>query len=153
VSLDLGIPLTLISEAVFARCLSAMKEGRVEASKALHPPASQFKRKKQEFLADLEKALYAPKLVSYAQVSFSFRKPRKNSTKLNYGAIATFGVAAAYPFRSWRKSRRHLTRIRACRLLLAPFSRRGLNDRKGPGGVSCRRLCSMESGCRPFRRH
>ncbi len=90
VSLDLGIPLTLISEAVFARCLSAMKEERVEASKLLHPPVKQFKRKRQEFLADLEKALYASKVVSYTQGFVLLREAAKEfHWNLNYGAIAT----------------------------------------------------------------
>jgi 6-phosphogluconate dehydrogenase len=90
VSLDLGIPLTLISEAVFARCLSAMKDSRVEASEALRPPAKQFKRKKQEFLSDLEKALYASKIVSYAQGFSLLQEAAKEfHWNLNYGAIAT----------------------------------------------------------------
>ena len=67
VSLDLGIPLTLISEAVFARCLSAMKEERVAASRVLHGPCGMFTGDRQEFLNDLEKALYAAKIVSYTQ--------------------------------------------------------------------------------------
>src|SRR5512141_204044 len=65
VSLDLGIPLTLISEAVYARCLSATKEERVEASKVLLGPKPKFTGDKQVFLSDLENALYASKLVSY----------------------------------------------------------------------------------------
>jgi 6-phosphogluconate dehydrogenase len=90
VSLDLGIPLTLISEAVFARCLSAMKEERAEASKMLHSPARQFKRKKQLFLIDLEKALYASKIVSYTQGFVLLREAAKEfHWNLNYGAIAT----------------------------------------------------------------
>lgn len=90
VSLDLGIPLTLISEAVFARCLSAMKDERVEASKILHPPVKQFKRKRQEFLADLEKALYASKIVSYTQGFVLLHEAAKEfHWNLNYGGIAT----------------------------------------------------------------
>jgi 6-phosphogluconate dehydrogenase len=66
-SLDLGIPLTLISEAVYGRCLSAMKDERVEASKSLRGPAAKFSGDRQAFVNDLEKALYASKIVSYAQ--------------------------------------------------------------------------------------
>jgi 6-phosphogluconate dehydrogenase len=89
VSLDLGVPLTLISEAVFARCLSAMKEERVEASKLLHAPPKQFKRKKQDFLKDLEKALYASKIVSYAQGFVLLKEAAKEyKWNLNYGGIA-----------------------------------------------------------------
>ena len=88
-SLDLGIPLTLISEAVFARCLSAIKEERVEASKALQGPRQKFTGDKRAFLADLEKALYASKIVSYAQ-GFTLMRAAAEEFKwnLNYGGIA-----------------------------------------------------------------
>jgi len=66
-ALDLGVPLTLISEAVFARCLSAAKEERVAASKVLGGPAKKPAGERSAFLPDLEKALYAAKIVSYAQ--------------------------------------------------------------------------------------
>ena len=88
-SLDLGIPLTLISEAVYGRCLSAMKEERVEASKVLHGPKPSFKGDKKAFLNDLEKALYASKIVSYAQ-GFTLLRAAAEEYKwnLNYGGIA-----------------------------------------------------------------
>ncbi len=88
-SLDLGIPLTLISEAVYGRCLSAMKEERVEASKVLCGPKPSFKGDKAAFLADLEMALYASKLVSYAQ-GFTLLRAAAEEYKwsLNYGGIA-----------------------------------------------------------------
>ena len=88
-SLDLGIPLTLISEAVYGRCLSAMKEERVEASKVLHGPKPLFKGDKKAFLDDLEKALYASKIVSYAQ-GFTLLRAAAEEYKwnLNYGGIA-----------------------------------------------------------------
>jgi len=88
-SLDLGIPLTLISEAVYARCLSAMKEDRVAASKVLCGPKISFSGDKNAFLADLEKALYASKIVSYAQGFTLLRAAAEEfSWKLNYGGIA-----------------------------------------------------------------
>lgn len=88
-SLDLGIPLTLISEAVYGRCLSAIKEERVEAAKVLRGPAVSFKGDKQAFLNDLEKALYASKIVSYAQ-GFTLLRAAAAEYKwnLNYGGIA-----------------------------------------------------------------
>lgn len=88
-SLDLGIPLTLISESVFARCLSAMKEERVAASKVLAGPRAKFTGDKRAFLADLEKALYASKIVSYAQ-GFTLMKAAAEEFKwsLKYGSIA-----------------------------------------------------------------
>src|SRR5208337_5289895 len=58
-SLDLGMPLTLIGEAVYARCLSAMKEERVAASKILHGPKVQFEGDKKAFVEDIRQALLA----------------------------------------------------------------------------------------------
>ncbi|MBN1437094.1 MAG: decarboxylating NADP(+)-dependent phosphogluconate dehydrogenase [Sedimentisphaerales bacterium] len=66
-ALDLGQPLTLIGEAVFARCLSALKEERVAASKVLSGPADSFAGDKKTMIDDLRQALYASKIVSYAQ--------------------------------------------------------------------------------------
>ena len=67
-ALDLGMPVTLIGEAVFARCLSSLKEERGRASKLLDgPPRTEFKGDKKEFLANLEQALYASKIISYCQ--------------------------------------------------------------------------------------
>jgi 6-phosphogluconate dehydrogenase len=66
-SLDLGVPLTLISEAVYARCLSAMKDERMAASKVLSGPKKKIIKNKEAFLRDLEKALYASKIISYTQ--------------------------------------------------------------------------------------
>lgn len=88
-SLDLGIPLTLISEAVYARCLSAIKEERVEASKVLRGPAAKFTEDREIFLRSLEQALYASKIVSYAQGFTLLRAAAEEfHWKLNYGAIA-----------------------------------------------------------------
>ena len=88
-SLDLGIPLTLISESVFARCLSAMKEERVAASKVLAGPKAKFTGDKLAFLSDLERALYASKIVSYAQ-GFTLMRAAAEEFKWNlkYGSIA-----------------------------------------------------------------
>jgi 6-phosphogluconate dehydrogenase len=88
-ALDLGIPLTLIGEAVFARCLSAVKDERVKASKILHGPVPVYKGKKEEFINDLRDALYASKIVSYAQ-GYSLMKAAAVEYKwdLNYGGIA-----------------------------------------------------------------
>jgi len=88
-SLDLGVPLTLISEAVYARCLSAIKDERVAASRVLKGPGGKFTGDKKAFLADLEKALYASKVVSYAQ-GFTLMRAAAEEFKwnLNYGGIA-----------------------------------------------------------------
>ena len=66
-ALDLGMPVTLIGEAVFARCLSSLKEERGRASGLLDGPTPKFTGNKEEFLANLEQALYASKIISYAQ--------------------------------------------------------------------------------------
>ena len=66
-ALDLGMPVTLIGEAVFARCLSAIKAERGRASKVLDGPKPNFTGNKEEFIANLEQALYASKIISYAQ--------------------------------------------------------------------------------------
>ncbi|MCF8262836.1 MAG: decarboxylating NADP(+)-dependent phosphogluconate dehydrogenase [Melioribacteraceae bacterium] len=88
-ALDIGIPLTLIGEAVFARTLSAQKEERVEASKLLSGPTPEFKGDKKEFINDLKHALYASKLVSYAQGYVLMKYAAKeNNWDLNYGGIA-----------------------------------------------------------------
>ena len=89
-ALDEGVPLTLIGEAVFARCLSAMKEERVEASKVF--PKENVKISdvdKKAFIEDIRKALYASKIISYAQGYTLMRAAAKNyGWNLNYGGIA-----------------------------------------------------------------
>lgn len=89
-ALDQGIPLTLISEAVYARCLSARKEERVAASKILAGPrAAEFTGDRKAFLEDLHKALFAAKVVSYAQGFALMRSAAKEyGWNLNYGGIA-----------------------------------------------------------------
>lgn len=66
-ALDLGVPTTLITEAVYARCLSAQKAARVRASKILKGPTGKYEGDKKQFVEDVRQALYASKLVSYAQ--------------------------------------------------------------------------------------
>lgn len=88
-SLDTGTPLTLIGEAVYARALSAMKDDRVEASKVLKGPKPKFDGDKKQFIEDLRKALYASKIVSYAQGYVLMRYAAKEyGWNLNYGGIA-----------------------------------------------------------------
>lgn len=66
-ALDLGMPVTLIGEAVFARCLSSLKQERIRASTALSGPKPEFSGDKKIFLSNLEQALYASKIISYCQ--------------------------------------------------------------------------------------
>jgi 6-phosphogluconate dehydrogenase len=88
-ALDLGIPLTLIGEAVFSRCLSSEKDERVAASKILHGPEVKFSGDKTKFINDLKDALYASKIVSYTQ-GYALMKAAADEYKwnLNYGGIA-----------------------------------------------------------------
>ncbi|XP_045509649.1 6-phosphogluconate dehydrogenase, decarboxylating [Colias croceus] len=88
-ALEYGVPVTLIGEAVFARCLSALKDERVQASKVLPGPAAKFSGDKKKFLENLRKALYASKMISYAQGFMLLREAAKaNKWNLNYGSIA-----------------------------------------------------------------
>jgi 6-phosphogluconate dehydrogenase len=88
-SLDLGIPVTLIAEAVYARCLSALKDERVTAARLLNGPGTAFTKGKRKFVEDIRQALLAAKLVSYAQGYMLMREAAKeNGWNLNYGGIA-----------------------------------------------------------------
>jgi len=88
-ALDEGVPLTLIGEAVFARCLSALKDERVAASKILTGPEPCFDGDKAAFLDDIMNALYASKIISYAQGYALMREAAKTyGWNLNYGGVA-----------------------------------------------------------------
>ena len=89
-ALDQGVPLTLIGESVFARCLSAQKEERVAAAKILDgPKPAPFNGDRTAFLEDLRKALFSAKVVSYAQGYALMRSAAKEyGWNLNYGGIA-----------------------------------------------------------------
>ena len=88
-ALDFGQPLTLIGEAVFARCLSALKEERVKASKMLKSSIARFNGDKKGFIEDLKEALYASKIISYAQgYQLMAAAAKEYGWDLNYGGIA-----------------------------------------------------------------
>lgn len=88
-SLDMGVGLTLIAESVFSRFLSSQKEERVEASKVYPKADINILDDKKSFLNDLEKALYAAKILSYTQGYALMRAAAKEYTwDLNYGGIA-----------------------------------------------------------------
>jgi 6-phosphogluconate dehydrogenase len=89
-SLDLGQPVTLIGESVFARCLSALKEERVEAAKILEGPRSKAAvGDRAAFIEDVRRALYCSKIISYAQGYMLLRAAAKeNGWNLNMGGIA-----------------------------------------------------------------
>ena len=88
-ALDLGIPLTLIGESVFSRCLSAQKDLRVKASKTLTGKKPDFKGDKEQFIKDLENAIYGAKIISYAQgYDLMMEAAKEYKWNLNYGGIA-----------------------------------------------------------------
>ncbi|TFY82690.1 hypothetical protein EWM64_g1317 [Hericium alpestre] len=89
-ALEAGTPVTLIGEAVFARCLSALKSERIRASKIISGPQKEaFRGDKQQFIDDLEQALYAAKIISYTQGFMLMRETAKDlKWNLNYAGIA-----------------------------------------------------------------
>ncbi len=88
-ALDLGVPLTLIGEAVFARCLSALKPERERAESLFGLPDAQFQGDRDACIADIHDALYASKIVSYAQGYMLMREAAAEyGWKLQYGDIA-----------------------------------------------------------------
>jgi 6-phosphogluconate dehydrogenase len=88
-ALEFGVPLTLIGEAVFSRCLSAAKAERLRASKIFSGPKPVFTGDKSAFINDLRKALYAAKVVSYTQGYLLMREAAKEDKwNLNNGGIA-----------------------------------------------------------------
>lgn len=88
-ALEEGVPLTLIGEAVYARCLSARKEERVLASRIFRRQIPVWEGSKEELVENIRRALYASKIVSYAQGYEMMRTAAKTyGWKLNYGGIA-----------------------------------------------------------------
>ncbi|MGK2925503.1 MAG: decarboxylating NADP(+)-dependent phosphogluconate dehydrogenase [Lysobacterales bacterium] len=88
-ALNLGQPLTAIAEAVFARCLSALKDDRVAAAQVLAGPEQAFDGDRAALIDDLEQALYASKIVSYAQGYQLMRAmSEEQDWGLDYGAVA-----------------------------------------------------------------
>jgi len=88
-SSELGIPITLIAEAVYARCVSALKEERVAAAKVLKGPKRAFSGDRGEWVEDIRLALYASKMISYAQGYMLMRAAaREYGWNLNYGGVA-----------------------------------------------------------------
>jgi 6-phosphogluconate dehydrogenase len=88
-ALDLGSPVSLIAEAVFARCLSSLKEERLQAEKIFPVLPVMFKGDKKQFIEDVRQALYASKIISYTQ-GFMLMRAAASEMKwqLNYGSIA-----------------------------------------------------------------
>ena len=88
-ALDLGVPSTLVTEAVYARCLSALKAARVRASRVLQGPDLASHDRPAEFVEQVRQALYASKIASYAQGFAQLAAAaREHDWPLDYGAIA-----------------------------------------------------------------
>ena len=132
--LDLGVGIPQIAEAVFARCLSAIKDERVAASKVLAGPVAKFAGDKARFIADLEQAVYAAKICSYAQGYQLLRAASaEHKWNLNFGDVALL----------WRGGciirARFLGKIKEAfdaepalaNLLLAPYFRKVVADAQG----------------------
>ncbi len=86
---NLGVPMTLVAEAVFARALSALKEERLTAETVLTGPEASFEGDKTTFVEDIRQAMYASKIVSYAQGYMLMREAaQEHGWNLNYGGIA-----------------------------------------------------------------
>jgi len=140
-ALNLGIPLTLIGESVFSRCLSAQKEERVSASKILTGPKPNFTGNKKAFIEDLRLTLLASKIVSYAQGFLLMREAaHEYGWNLNYGGIALMwrgGCIIRSAFLGKIKEAFD-TDSKLANLLLAPHFKKIINNAQ-PGW---RRVCS-----------
>jgi 6-phosphogluconate dehydrogenase len=88
-ALDMGVPAPTIAESVFARCISAVKEERVAASKILKGPKKKYRGSRKALIAAIHDALYCSKICSYAQGFQLMREAQKEyKWKLNFGEIA-----------------------------------------------------------------
>ena len=130
-SQDLGIPITLIAEAVYARCISALKEERVAAAKKLKGPKPAIKGDQKQLIEQIRQALYASKIVSYAQGYLLMRAATKEyAWNLNYGGIALMwrgGCIIRSAFLGKIKEAFDKD-TQLSNLLLAPFFRKAIKD-------------------------
>ncbi|KPK84352.1 MAG: 6-phosphogluconate dehydrogenase, partial [Phycisphaerae bacterium SM23_33] len=132
---ELGMPVTLIGEAVFARCLSAIKEERVAASESLRGPRRAFRGDRAKFVEDVRQGLYASKICSYAQ---GFQLMRAAAAEygwnLNYGGVAAIwrgGCIIRSQFLS-RITEAFRGRKQVVNLLLVPYFRSAVRKAQGP---------------------
>jgi 6-phosphogluconate dehydrogenase len=88
-ALDLGVPSTLVTEAVYARCLSAMRDARLRAARVLEGPTGKYSGDRREFIEQVRQALYASKIVSYAQGFVQMQAAAiEHKWPLKFGSIA-----------------------------------------------------------------
>jgi 6-phosphogluconate dehydrogenase len=130
-SQDLGIPITLIAEAVYSRCISALKDERVAASKKLKGPKPVIKTDEKKFIEAIRQALYASKIVSYAQGYMLMRAAAaEQKWNLNYGGIALMwrgGCIIRSVFLGKIKEA-YEKNPKLTNLLLDPFFRKAIKD-------------------------
>jgi len=130
-SQELGIPITLIAEAVYARMISALKDERVAASKKLRGPNPTIKGDQVKIIEEIRKALYASKIVSYAQGYMLMRAAaQEHKWNLNYGGIALMwrgGCIIRSVFLGKIKEA-YEKQPKLSNLMLAPFFRQALNS-------------------------
>jgi hypothetical protein len=144
---DMGIPLTLIIEAVLSRALSALKDERVAASGVLSGPKARIAGDRKAFILDLEEALYASKLISYTQGMLMRR--REEYSGINYGGIAPVAGRLHHPLGTWGRSRRPSTGIRSSPTSCSiPTSGSRSTRRRRRGGASLRKPFRRASRCR-----
>ena len=151
-SLDLGMPVTLVAEAVYARILSALKDERVRASKQLSGPTAEFSGDSDAFVRDVRDALYASKIISYAQGFMLFRQAAVEfGWSLNYGAIALMWrggciIRSAFLGRSRRPSTPTPTPTSRTSCWPRTFAMRSVTLKQG-GDVLSRRRSSSAFRC------
>ena len=146
-ALDLGIPLTLIGESVFSRTLSAQKDLRVKASEYLSGPKPAFKGNKETFIKDLEQAVFASKLISYAQgYDLMMEAANEYNWNLNYGGIALMWRGGCIIRSAFLKDIKKAFDVnpKLENLLLSPF----FKEKVEAAQDSWRRVCStaLENG-------
>jgi 6-phosphogluconate dehydrogenase len=134
----LGVPSTLVTEAVYARCLSAMKPARVRASKVLKGPSGKYAGNRTEFIEQVRQALYASKICSYAQgyVQMQAAAVGERWRPLSFGPIALLWRGGCIIRCSRTDQRGIRRRAEPENLLLAPSLCR---RRTGPEGMAARR--------------
>src|SRR5712664_843767 len=134
-SQDLGIPITLIAAAVYSRCISALKDERVAAAKKLKGPKPTIKGDHKKFIEDIRLALYASKIISYAQGYMLMRAAAKEyNWNLNYGGIALMwrgGCIIRSAFLGKIKEAFDKN-PKLTNLLLAPFFRKAIQNAQRP---------------------
>jgi len=129
-SQELGIPITLIAEAVYARMISALKDERLAASKKLRGPNPVIKGDRTRVIEDIRKALYASKIVSYAQGYALMRAAADQyDWNLNYGGIALMwrGGCIIRSIFLGKIKEAFDKQPKLMNLMLAPFFRKALN--------------------------